>query len=426
MVKTDTFSVETTDKIQVVNITPQVEGIISRSGIRQGIVTIMARHTTAGICVNENEPQLLKDMTAYLADMAKENPDKPYLHDCMWLRPNCGATEPHNAPAHIKQLFIGNSQTIPVKDGHLDFGQWQQVLLIEQDGPRIREVTVTTTGETVKDGLAKYWGEKAELVNQAIEPFLDKTWEGEMLGMGRYMTKGGKRIRGVLALLMCQCLGGDMDRAMDAAVAMEIIHSATLAKDDAQDGDKTRRKGVAAWVAYGFRKVTGMVDVMIPHALSIVKKYGREAVYVTIDAWKEIGTGQVKDLFLSSFRDGKVYEEIVAGKTAALFGLSATLGAIASGADKDTKKIATEYGRRLGTLFQVADDLADAEEGRSVPICFEEWIKGNGINATVGGLISKVKDKVQMLPDNEYRKYLEELPQAALERMLEEAKSAKQ
>lgn len=421
MIKSKTFSINTSRKTQVINITKSVSDIVAWSGVRNGMAIVHSSHTTLGIGVNENETNLLTDTENWLEGFVKENPDKPFLHDCMWLRPECPATEPHNAPAHLTNTFIGPSKVIPVINGQLALGKWQQVLAYELDGKRNnREVMVMVQGDIIEDGLEGYWREKAQLINEAIDPYLDKTWEGEMLGMSQYIARGGKRLRGVLALLVCECLGGDVDKAMDAAVAVEITQSASLAKDDLQDGDKIRRKGMAAWVAYGARKATGMVDVMIPHALAMLKKYGSEAVYVALDAWKEMGTGQVKDLFLGNVRDKDVYEEIIKSKTAALFGLATVLGAIASKANKAQKKAASDYGRALGTLLQVADDWADSLSQKAIPISFEAWAEGD-IKGKVDELIKKTEKSAMVFPDNEFRNYLVEMPRFIVDKMLGEA-----
>ena len=425
MLHTATFRVPTAKPVDVIDVTVPIAEAVELSGIQAGLATVILKHTSAAICIQENETNLIQDFEEFLHAWLKDDPEEPrYNHNQLWKRPDVPANEPRNAAAHLKSLLIGNSCVIPIKNGKLDLGQWQRVLLLEMDGPREREVNVMTMGDAGPAKIQEYWSERSEVINAAIEPYLNTAFVGDALKTSRYITKGGKRIRGVLTLLTCEALGGDMDRAMDAAVAVEILHAASLAKDDVQDGDKKRRGGPSAWVVYGIRNATSMADVMVPHAISMTKKYGKEAVYAVVEAWREIGMGQMKDLLLGSFKSGRVYEEIAKGKTAALFAMATTLGAIAANAPKAERKRAADYGRKIGYLFQAVDDYADIEAGLQPPDSFRAWA-GDDPKEHIEGMMTQIEMIADEFPDTPQREVLIGMPRFAYNAMVLEARAMK-
>ena len=122
------FTVETERRMQVIDVTDRIESIIPADA--SGLCTVFVRHTTVGVCVNEGEPQLLRDVEAFLGDVVA---DDGWRHDEL----------DDNADAHLRALLVGSDVTIPVEDGRLALGTWQSVLLVECDGPRRRTVSVT-------------------------------------------------------------------------------------------------------------------------------------------------------------------------------------------------------------------------------------------------------------------------------------------
>ena len=425
--KTKVFKIPTSRRVDFIDVTPFIISSVEESGIDGGIAHVLLKKTSAALAIQEFEPNLLEDFEKFLSQFASDDMEAPiFKHNQMWRRPDVPEDEPKNADAHIKSLFMGSSVVIPVVDGVADFGTWQRAILVEMDGPRERVLTIMTQGDTMQEGLAQYISEKAEVVNKAMEPYIDGRWEGNMLEVSRYLTKGGKRLRGSLAIMMCEALGGDPDKALDAAVAVEMIHAASLARDDIQDGDETRRDSMSAWVMYGIRKAMAMADITIPHAISMLRKYGREAVYTALDSWKQVGVGQAKDLFVSTFRGKGIYEEIIIGKTGALFGLATTLGAISAEADGDLKKDAALFGRNLGAAFQVMDDVADLRAGKSVPDSFTVWLGNDDPEDRIEEMIAELREVSKRFPDSEHRKYLDELPEYAYQAMMAEVDVAKE
>ena len=126
----------TKNKREYLNITKDVEEIVSRSKVKEGIVLVSAMHITAGIYINDAESGLIKDIDEWLERLAPFNPN--YRHH------RTGET---NADAHLKSLLIHHEVIIPITDGKLDFGPWQQIYYAEFDGQRRKRVVVKVIGD---------------------------------------------------------------------------------------------------------------------------------------------------------------------------------------------------------------------------------------------------------------------------------------
>jgi len=121
---------------EYVNITPEVEAIVGRSGIGEGMVLVSAMHITAGVYVNDAESGLIQDIDEWLEKLAPFN--ESYRHH------RTGET---NGDSHLKSLLIHYEVVIPITGGKLDFGPWQQVYYAEFDGQRRKRVVVKVMGE---------------------------------------------------------------------------------------------------------------------------------------------------------------------------------------------------------------------------------------------------------------------------------------
>ncbi|MBI5327904.1 MAG: YjbQ family protein [Deltaproteobacteria bacterium] len=132
----DTIRLQTTQKSEDINISSMVEAIVHESDIYEGTATIFTGHTTAGIHLNNADPELAKDLHDFLSETI---PNKPsYRHN----KGDYG----RNAHAHFKSLLIGNSVTIPINKGRIALGQWQAIYFSEFDGPRNRLISVKAMG----------------------------------------------------------------------------------------------------------------------------------------------------------------------------------------------------------------------------------------------------------------------------------------
>lgn len=118
------FAFSTSEKQEIVDINDKVLGIVNKSKIKEGICTVFCKHATAAIIINENyDPNICLDLLDALNDLI---PSGKWRHDRV----------DGNADAHIKAAILGPQETIPIKDGELQLGQWQSLMFVELDGPR--------------------------------------------------------------------------------------------------------------------------------------------------------------------------------------------------------------------------------------------------------------------------------------------------
>ena len=142
-----TLLVETTTAPEFVDITEQVSESLSNSGIKNGILVVFSRHTTAAIAIQENEPLLLNDMSSLLDRLAPRN--ARYGHNDFSIRTvNMHEDECPNGHSHCQHLTLGSSETVPVIDGALALGQYQHIFVVELDDEKKvpREVIVQIIG----------------------------------------------------------------------------------------------------------------------------------------------------------------------------------------------------------------------------------------------------------------------------------------
>lgn len=133
---TEYLTFTTRKKREYVNITGEVEAALRKSGIREGMILVSAMHITAGVWINDAEDGLLQDIDEWLEQLAPFRPD--YRHH------RTGET---NGDAHLKSLLVHHEVIVPVTDGKLDFGPWQQIYYAEFDGQRRKRLVIKAMGE---------------------------------------------------------------------------------------------------------------------------------------------------------------------------------------------------------------------------------------------------------------------------------------
>ena len=133
---TDYLTFNTRKEREYVNITEKVESAVRTSGCREGMVLVSAMHITAGVYVNDAEQGLIQDIDDWLETLAPRKPD--YRHH---------RTGESNGDSHLKNLLIGHEVILPITDGRLDLGPWQQVYYAEFDGRRPKRVIIKVLGE---------------------------------------------------------------------------------------------------------------------------------------------------------------------------------------------------------------------------------------------------------------------------------------
>ena len=133
---TEYLTLHTKTKRAYVHLTPQVESALKKSGIKEGMILVSAMHITAGVWVNDAEDGLLADIDEWLENLA------PFREDYRHHR-----TGETNGDSHLKSLIVHHEVIVPVTNGKLDFGPWQQVYYAEFDGQRSKRVIIKVMGE---------------------------------------------------------------------------------------------------------------------------------------------------------------------------------------------------------------------------------------------------------------------------------------
>ena len=129
--------IETKKKREYINITPEVERVIAKSEVKEGLVLVNPMHITASCYINDDEPGLIQDFDEFLERLAPYDVKKYRHHQ----------TGEDNGDAHLKRQLFGREVVVAITDGKLDFGPWEQIFYAEFDGQRKKRVLVKVIGE---------------------------------------------------------------------------------------------------------------------------------------------------------------------------------------------------------------------------------------------------------------------------------------
>jgi secondary thiamine-phosphate synthase enzyme len=129
---------KTQTRREYINITPQVESAVKKSGVKEGLCLVNPMHITASVYINDDEQGLLKDYDDFLERLVPHEPVSKYRHN------NTGED---NGDAHIKRQVMGREVVAAITNGKLDFGPWEQIFYAEFDGRRRKRVLIKIIGE---------------------------------------------------------------------------------------------------------------------------------------------------------------------------------------------------------------------------------------------------------------------------------------
>ena len=135
---TEYLTFKTKTRRAFVNITPDIEKLVTQSGIKEGLCLVNAMHITASVFINDNEHGLHHDYEKWLEELAPHAPIEQYRHN---------DTGEDNADAHMKRQVMGREVVVAITDGQLDFGPWETIFYGEFDGKRNKRVLVKIIGE---------------------------------------------------------------------------------------------------------------------------------------------------------------------------------------------------------------------------------------------------------------------------------------
>ena len=151
------IKLDTDHGMSLFDITPQIEAIVEKSGCKEGTVTVLSKHSTLSVSINEMEGRLVDDIRQFFLTLAP--PHMPYLHNDLDYRVGpedwpggdeawreFRRTQPVNTHSHLVAMMLGTSECIPISKGVMQKGKYQSVLVADMDGPKTRGIAVQITG----------------------------------------------------------------------------------------------------------------------------------------------------------------------------------------------------------------------------------------------------------------------------------------
>jgi geranylgeranyl pyrophosphate synthase len=213
-------------------------------------------------------------------------------------------------------------------------------------------------------------------VDKELELIIPKSYDDTLKWLSEpiwyHMETGGKRIRPALCLLTCELLGGDPEKAINFALACEIMHNYFLLHDDIMDGDVVRRDQPTVWSIYNIPNAINCGDYLIAKGYESILKSNLSAdkILKLIDVYTltltKTGEGQALDINYRADEEFTVekYLRLATLKTGYYLICPVVGGAIISGVDDDVIEILWRLGGNIGTSFQIRDDIIDLTEGK--------------------------------------------------------------
>ena len=149
---TQYMTFETAERRELIRITEDVQAAVDEAGIAEGLALVAAMHITAAVWINDDEPGLHEDTLEWLDKVAPPSWKPPANDVARELSPDPGDYRHHrggedNGDAHLKNLLVHHQVIVPVTEGRLDLGPWQQVFYCEFDGRRAKRMIIKVLGE---------------------------------------------------------------------------------------------------------------------------------------------------------------------------------------------------------------------------------------------------------------------------------------
>jgi secondary thiamine-phosphate synthase enzyme len=140
VVYAESLELQTTDRVELVDLTDQIRALLRRSPVREGLASLSSLHTTCALFINEVQSALHADIRNFLEQVVARDGD--WMHN----DPAHSDCDRMNADAHLRAMLLGHSLTLQITGGDIVLGTWQRVLAAEMDGPRTRTVRVQLMG----------------------------------------------------------------------------------------------------------------------------------------------------------------------------------------------------------------------------------------------------------------------------------------
>jgi len=218
------------------------------------------------------------------------------------------------------------------------------------------------------------------IIKRPIETELDEfislfnrafTHDDGMLGaaLNHIRQRGGKRMRPILILLMARNYGSVSEITQHSAVGLELLHTASLVHDDVVDESAERRGQASVNASYNNKVAVLVGDYILSTALLHVSYTGHQQIIEYLaQLGRTLAAGEILQLsnIQNTVISEDVYYQVIQQKTAALFEACAAIGALSAGASDDEVKYAGEFGKNLGMMFQIRDDIFDYFDSKEI------------------------------------------------------------
>jgi octaprenyl-diphosphate synthase len=273
--------------------------------------------------------------------------------------------------------------------------------------------------------MMQEWTE-TKAIASGIDMFLASVETDEIRqGMAHSLKTPGKRLRPLTLLLVAEMNGGTIDRALDAALGMEFIHTASLVQDDILDEGLKRRGELTSHEKFGIFIAMVSADYLISHAMQLFSGYDPKSVIAFGRAGKQLAEGEVLDVksrFVGASED--YYVRCVRLKTASIFASCFEVGARAAGADEEKAQLCFRMGDEFGIAYQIVDDLIEftqiddenkksLQQSYTLPLVYRENMsKEQAIEACMAQVdrrIAAIEHMLKAFPDGEPKQKLRQV-----------------
>jgi octaprenyl-diphosphate synthase len=212
-----------------------------------------------------------------------------------------------------------------------------------------------------KNGYDFYLEESRRLVDQEVTSLLPKLTDLALCERIAYVLQTqGKRLRPTLVMLSAQSVGGRIKPVKKLAMAIELLHTATLIHDDILDQDVFRRKMATVNAKWGVRDAVLVGDALASLSLNLTADYGKEVVEIVSRTCLLLSDGEYMDVEnANKTLNESDYVETIKRKSACLFRAATQCGAVAAGASREEIDALAEFGENFGLAYQIKDDVSD-------------------------------------------------------------------
>ncbi|APH39152.1 polyprenyl synthetase family protein [Methanohalophilus halophilus] len=280
-------------------------------------------------------------------------------------------------------------------------------------------------------------------INKALIDFVEEIDNDSKMKkvVAHICQSGGKKTRPVILLLSSRVCGSEIENTLDAALAIELIHSASLIHDDLLDRGVLRRGFKTAHEVYGTAAAMLAGDYLISKSIELISSYGKETGTEFGRAGMEMAEGEAMDVDLleKNSKNRIEYFNCIEKKTASLFAASAAMGAYVAGADEDTASKLRHFGNKLGTAYQIVDDMLEYTSKVNnkesihispslVDIYRQDMADAQAIEKTmevVEQLVSEAHEIIDQFPPSQSRNKLHELTNYATKGLFPEVGARK-